>query len=365
MARRRGFNVISMSFLDAITCGFGAIILFFMIIAANVDLRHDEQVKDVSAEVNRVQLKVLTGRKNLAQQREDLARLLEDWASSQGIKQQLIAEIQQTEDEFDALTEDSEARRELIEQLRADLAALEDQTSRLSETDLTPEEAGNFIRSVRGEGQRQYLTGLRMGGRRVLILVDISTSMLDRTLVNVLRRRNMPPDQQRQAPKWRQLVDTVDWLTAQIQPGTEFQVVAFNDQAHWLIEETEGRWLRAEDGSNLEAAVQTLRNETLPGGPTSLHAAFEAARSLDPKPDNIYLLVDGLPTMGAIAPTRAGVTGKERQNHFERAMRELPIGVPVNVILLAMEGDPFAAPAYWIMALRTGGSMLAPAEDWP
>jgi hypothetical protein len=46
-------------------------------------------------------------------------------------------------------------------------------------------------------------------------------------------------------------------------------------------------------------------------------------------------------------------------------MRELPINVPVNVILLAMEGDPLAAPAYWTLALRTGGSMLAPAEDWP
>ena len=365
MAQRRGFSVISMSFLDAITCGFGAIILFFMIIAANVDLRHDEQVQDVSAEVDRVQLKVLTGRRNLVQQREDLARLLEDWASSQGVKQQLIAEIQQTEDEFDTLTDDSDARRELIEQLRADLAALESETNRLSATDLTPEEAGNFIRSVRGEGQRQYLTGMRMGGRRVLILVDVSTSMLDRTLVNVLRRRNMPAEQQRQAPKWRQVVDTVDWLTAQIPPGTQFQVVGFNDQAHWLIEGTDGQWLTAEDGSDLETAVQILRTETVPSGPTSLHAAFAAARSLDPKPDNIYLLVDGLPTMGEVTPTRAGVTGKERQNHFERAMRERPINVPVNVILLAMEGDPLAAPAYWMMALETGGSMLAPAEDWP
>lgn len=365
MARRRGFNVISMSFLDAITCGFGAVILFFMIIAANVDLRHDEEVEDVSAEVDRVQLKVLTGRKNLVQQREDLARLLEDWASSQGIKQQLIAEIQETEAEFNALSEDSEARRDLIEQLRADLAALEAETNNLSSTDLTPEEAGNFIRAVRGEGQRQYLTGLRMGGRRVLILADISTSMLDRTLVNVLRRRNMPVEQQRQAPKWRQLVDTVDWLTAQIPPGTEFQIVAFNDKAHWVIEGSDSQWLTATDGGQLEAAVQAMRNDLVPGGPTSLHAAFAAANSLEPKPDNIYLLVDGLPTMGEIIPTRAGVTGKERQNHFERAMRELPISVPVNVILFAMEGDPLAAPAYWMMALRTGGSMLAPAEDWP
>lgn len=365
MARRRGFNVISMSFLDAITCGFGAIILFFMIITANVDVRREAELDDVSAEVDRMQLKVLAGRKNLVQLKEDLARLLEDWASSRGVKEQLVTEIQRTEAEFSELTEDSDARRELVEQLRADLARLQAETEQLSSTDLTPEEAGTFIRAVRGEGQRQYLTGMRMGGQRILILADVSTSMLDRTLVNVFRRRNMPIEQQRQAPKWRQLVDTVDWLTAQIPPGAQYQVMTFTDKAESLIEGTEGQWLTATDGRQLEDAVQRLRNEVAPGGPTSLHAAFQAARRLEPKPDNIYLLVDGLPTMGEVIPARAGVTSKQRQGHFERAVRELPVGVPVNVILFAMEGDPLAAPGYWTLALASGGSMMAPAEDWP
>ncbi|HEY8520453.1 MAG TPA: VWA domain-containing protein, partial [Gammaproteobacteria bacterium] len=64
-------------------------------------------------------------------------------------------------------------------------------------------------------------------------------------------------------------------------------------------------------------------------------------------------------------PTRQGVTGKERLDHFNRAMRLLPVNVPINVILFAMEGDPSSAPAYWTLALRTGGSLLAPSEDWP
>jgi hypothetical protein len=69
--------------------------------------------------------------------------------------------------------------------------------------------------------------------------------------------------------------------------------------------------------------------------------------------------------MGEVTPTRSGVTSRERLDHFNRAVRQLPVGVPVNVILFAMEGDPQAAPAYWVLALRTGGSMLAPSEDWP
>jgi hypothetical protein len=353
-----------MSFLDAICCGFGATVLLFMIINANIDLRSDRELDDLSSEVQRVELKVLTGRKNLVQIKEDLARLLEQWATLRGMRDQLVTEIRDTESELRTRQEDSETRRQAIERLRAELASLQAETERLSAASITPEEAGDRIRSVQGEGNRQYLTGLRMGGRRVVILVDVSTSMLDRTIVNVIRRRNMPVEQQREAPKWRQAVATVDWLTAQIEPGTQVQVVAYNDQAKSLISGTDGQWVTVTDGSELEQAVRNLRTMH-PEGPTSLHAAFTAARQLEPKPDNIYLLADGLPTMGEVTPTRAGVTGRERLDHFNRAVRQLPLGVPINVILFAMEGDPSAAPAYWVLALRTGGSMLAPADDWP
>ena len=77
------------------------------------------------------------------------------------------------------------------------------------------------------------------------------------------------------------------------------------------------------------------------------------------------MLTDGLPTMGEILPTRPGVSAKDRLDHFDRAIRQLPVGVPVNTLLFAMEGDPQAAPAYWLLAIRTGGSMMAPSEDWP
>jgi hypothetical protein len=188
--------------------------------------------------------------------------------------------------------------------------------------------------------------------------------MLDRTIVNILRRRNMSDDQQRRSPKWQQVVNTVDWLTTQIAPGTNVQIIGFSDKATWLIPETEGKWITVNDGSELDAPVAALR-ASHPQGGTSLHAGFNALKQLDPKPDNIYLLVDGLPTMGDVAPTRRGVNAEDRLDHFRRAIRQLPVGVPINVIMFAMEGDPFAAPAYWELALRTGGSMLAPSEDWP
>jgi hypothetical protein len=361
---RKSMTVFSLSFLDAMTCGFGAVILFFMIINANIEQRRLVVVDDLAAEVDRMELKVLTGRKNLVQLKEDLAKLIEQWAVLRGMRQEIINEIQRTESEFSVLNADTEAQRDAVQQLRADLERLEQETQRLQAASITPEVAGNRIRSFTGEGNRQYLTGLRMGGEHVVILVDASTSMLDRTIVNILRRRNMSVQAQIDAPKWQQAVNTVDWLTTQLQPGTQFQIYAFNEKAWSLIEGTDGQWLRVTDGSELEQAVQALRRMA-PKGPTSLHAAFASLRPLNPPPDNIYLLVDGLPTIGEVMPIREGVTGRERMGHFNRAVRDLPFNVPVNIILYAMEGDPQAAPAYWWLALRTGGSMMAPSEDWP
>ena len=83
---RKSINVFSLSFLDAMTCGFGAIILFFMIINANIDLRREAVLEDLASEVDRMELKVLTGRKNLVQLTDDLARLIEEWAVLRGLK---------------------------------------------------------------------------------------------------------------------------------------------------------------------------------------------------------------------------------------------------------------------------------------
>jgi hypothetical protein len=360
--RSREFSVFSMSFLDAITAGFGAVVLLFMLVSQQALIKPREAVQDREAEARRWELRVLTGQKNLVAIKERLEAQLREWTALLALRDNLVSEVEETTVKLATLTQDSEARRAAIDRLKAELATLSAQTQELAASQ-EPAEDGTSLRSFQGEGNRQYLTGLRMGGNHVAILVDTSTSMLDRTLVNIIRRRNMTPDQKRRAPKWQQVVNTVDWLSTQIPAGTNVQIIGFNETATWLMG-SEGKWVTITDGSELDAPVDTLR-ASYPQGGTSLHAAFNALKGLDPKPDNLYLLVDGLPTMGDVMPTRQGVTARERLDHFQRAARQAPIGVPINVILFPMEGDPAAAPAYWLLALRTGGSMLAPSEDWP
>lgn len=363
MARKR-ITVVGLSFLDAMTCGFGAVILFFMIINASVDQRREAIVAPEFSAVERIELRLIAARRNLVQLRNERAEQLEEQAQTKGLSEEVLAEISKLQEEFAELSLDTTVKKESIEQLQAELESLEEETKRLSAASITPEQAGNRIRSVTGEGNRQYLTGLRMGGKRIVILLDVSTSMLDRTLVNVLRRRNMSEGARRRAPKWRQAVATVDWLTAQVAPGTQFQIYAFNTEAWSLVEGTDEEWLTASDGSQLQAAVTEVR-KLVPSGGSSLAAAAEAMSKLSPKPDNVYLLTDGLPTQGLVEATDRGVSGRERMRHFQRAVRRLPLNVPINVILYPMEGDPNAAWAFWELALNTGGSLLSPAEGWP
>ncbi len=77
---------------------------------------------------------------------------------------------------------------------------------------------------------------MKIGGEHILLAFDTSASMLDDTIVNVIRRRNMSDDSKRDAPKWRRAVRTVEWLTAQFPLDSQFQIYGFNEDV-----ESDGR----------------------------------------------------------------------------------------------------------------------------
>ncbi len=215
-----------------------------------------------------------------------------------------------------------------------------------------------------GEGKRQYLTGLKLGGRRTLILLDVSASMLDETVVNVIRRKVMNAAIRRSSPKWLRVVRSFHWMVANLQPDRQFQAYSFNTEARSLIPGTEGTWLSTSSSAQLQSAIESAR-QTAPEKGTSLHRAFEIIKRLSPKPDSVLLLTDGLPTQGMGAPKSGKVSGKERQQIFRNAIKFIPGGVPINTLLFPLEGDPVAAAAYWQLAVDTQGSFITPSRDWP
>jgi hypothetical protein len=364
MARRKT-EVFSMSFLDVICCGFGAVVLFYTLIAAQAGVERQKTNVDMQSEVDRLEEEVLEGYKNLTVVRNSLATVTDESARTEGLAERITLESEQLKVQLADAEGTTISRREAIERLKADLKALEEGTRRLEGGAQSPGAPGNRVRGFVGQGDRQYLTGLRVGGERVFILIDVSASMLDETVVNVLRMRNMANSRKILSEKWQRAIGTVDWLAAQIPPTSKFQVYAFNTEAAPLVKDSAGKWLDANDPEVMNSALQELRAR-VPEKGTSLENAFAAMALMSPQPDNVILVTDGLPTQGVSAPLiRKTVDGEERLRLFERAMGRYPRDIPLNVILLPMEGDPSAPAAYWVASRNTGGSFLSPARDWP
>ncbi len=363
--RRRKFDIFSMSFLDTICCAFGAIVLLYMILNAQGNKAFKSQTAELQAEVDRIEELVLQGYSDLVVLRNSLRKTETEADRTEGLSSRVIEETTKAQEQLADASKTTVSRREAIEKLKADLKQIDEEKKRLTAGTPAPGTPGNRVKGFVGTGDRQYLSGLKLGGERIAILVDVSASMLDETVVNVIRLRNMPESRRLRSEKWRRTVATVDWLTAQIPPKSKFQVIAFNVKAWPVLPSSAGKWLDGSDPQALNDVMVQLRR-TVPADGTSLENVFTLMNSLSPAPDNVFIITDGLPTQGATPPTlRRTIDGDGRLKLFERALGKYPNRVPANVILMPMEGDPAAPAAFWTLARRTNGSFLMPAKDWP
>lgn len=364
MKRRRPLTTLSLSFLDAICCGFGALVLLFLILSHNTLAQRREANETLQREVEGLERQVLSGRKQAAALGADLEQ-------AGARSQRLLARAKTMSEniaglryEVAQLENDRLAREAHVNRLQADLKSRDEELKRLEGGARQRAEEGDRLRAFPGQGDRQYLTGLKVGGQRILILLDTSASMLAERIVDVVRLRNLPAEQQRAAAKWRRALATVDWISTQIPPGARFQIYTFNENAEPVVRESAGRWLDAGDPAVLNGAADATK-KLVPRGGTSLYHAFQVIGEMNPRPDNVFLVTDGLPTIDRERGERYTIPGTERLRYFDDALASLPRGIPVNVILLPMEGDPMAASAFWRLAQASRGSFISPAEDWP
>jgi Mg-chelatase subunit ChlD len=358
---RRNTQTFSMSFLDVISCGFGAVVLFYTIISAQAGLYRIKESSDLTAEAKKLEQEVLDGYKHLAELQNALESTEDKTVRAAGLSREMLEKLKLTEEELSRYEHDTLARRESLERLKADLKSLEESTRRLKAA--APPASGESTARVLDD---QQLVTLRVDGKRVLVLVDSSASMLDETLVNIIRLRNMPPERRIASGKWQQAVNIVNWVASRLPDTTQFQIYAFDTAPRPLVEGSAGRWLSLNDAGQIEQALQALRR-TAPTGGSSLQNAFAVIKTLSPAPDNVILITDGLPTQGDKPPlVRTLVTMEQREDLMQDAVRSLPPAAPpISVVLLPMEGDPSAPIYFWRLARTTGGGFLSPAKDWP
>lgn len=359
---RRQTIIFSLAFLDVMSCGFGAVILVFLII----NHATEEEVKvfnqDILAEIRLLDYQVQNGERDLFELKERLEKMLQRISESTNKLISTRTELDESEEELADLDADSLAQIESLEELKSDVETREEELARLRAQEAAND--GSRILRIGGDGDRQYLTGMKVGGKNILIALDTSASMLDEKIVNVLRRRNMTDERKRLAPKWQRAIRTVEWISAQIPLDASFQIYGFNEQADSIIPDSDGDWVELAAGRELDAALTNLKT-LIPGKGTSLENLIDKLNQFVPLPDNVYLIIDSLPTLGTKPPRRATISGRDRLSLFRDAVNRMPNQVPVNVIMFPMEGDPMASAAYWNLARTSGGSFLSPSRDWP
>jgi len=340
------------------SCGFGAVVLLFLIIKHQTDVALATPEYDLSVEVDLLQQEIGDAEEMIGLLRSRSRNADGDITEAQRKAKEIRSALRNAQSQMQSR---SKTGNREIDALKARLRRMEVDKKNIQAQIY---EKSQNIRTFKGEGDREYLTGIQLGGRRILILLDASASMLDDTIVNVIRRRNMDDAAKRRSWKWRQALATVDWITARFPAESQYQIYSFNSRATPVIANTRGRWLNVRDTRQLNNAVIEMK-EMIPSGGSSLERAFMVIDQLRPRPDNVYVITDGLPTQGLNRSRGTTISGRGRLKHFESAVTRIPRGVPINAILLPMEGDPMAASAFWQIALYTQGAFLSPARDWP
>ncbi len=364
MKKKRTVTPFSLAFLDIMFCGFGAVVLLVIILNGEVLQKREIKSEDLRGELSRAMIEEQLAFEKLSRIRKQVESVK---LSTEKIKTAIVSdakEQEKAENERRILRQKLATLEKKRVALEAEKAALQSSTQILLSRNNDKPQNGSRKIGFTGDGKRQYLTGLKLGGERTLILVDRSASMMDETIVNIVRRKLMSDKQKQQSPKWRRTIRSVNWLLANLQSDTSFQIFTFSTDARPAISGSGNQWMSSDDKADLESALKGIEN-VVPGGGTSLHRAFQVIQKLSPRPDSIILLTDGLPTQDLTEKNNRSVSSEDRLELFQSAVQNLPDNIPINTMLFPIEGDPLAAVSFWELAIRTKGSFITPAKDWP
>ncbi len=335
--------------------------MLFLVLKHNTDA----SIQQADQEVTSTEQEIY---KHLIEEQSSLSKRVEAKQAEVERKKQRQAEFQASRAELEGQEKNLSDLLTQIQQSRTTNKLLEQEIIALREL-----QAEAVVETKRVD-EEQYLLGMKVEGRRIAILIDQSASMTDELLIDIFTRKFGSEQERKSGPKWIRTVNTAKWILNRLPKNSEFVVVAYSESAKVL---GNGSWSSSRDEQTIKGLFSEIEN-LVPVGGTNLDAGLKAVATLPGIPTNIYLITDGLPTKGPIkssifeslgsfrncSNSSQIVTGECRLKIFHSTTNK-NTSAEVNVVLLPLEGDPDAAPAYWAWAARTGGLLLVPSGDWP
>lgn len=356
MFQRRKQETFNLAFLDVMSCGLGAVLMIFLIIKHNIT-EQERPLNDISPVLDKLKAEQQTLKKSIKTTRKNITRADID-------KQKIDQAIREAQAKIIRLKNAAKEQQAANARLKKEIEGL------------APPKTPDIPKKEKPV-REQYLIGLRVEGDRIAVLVDHSASMTDERLVDIVTRKIGNRRDKMVGPKWQRTRKVAGWILARLPQSSKVSVIGYNNVARPI---GNSGWLSANNKVGLGDILKRL-NQLVPEKATNLDAALKQLRQLSPPPTDIYLITDGLPTKGnsgfsfrnifrgcaSITGKSTVISGKCRLKLFISAVQNnpLPYGAKLNVILLPIEGDPEAAPAYWRWAATSGGIMITPGEDWP
>jgi hypothetical protein len=333
--KRREAQSSALSFIDCICCGFGAVLLLF----------------------------ILTAKSQIVQTQEEATQSL---AAEETLLQAIEvaeAQLKALEKNIAALDPQPDANATSVAQLAAEqerlAKAVEDQAEALGALDTETETVDAVAGLNRPSADQNYLSGLRLRGPRAVILLENSGSMLAEDAQSALEI--IGNGSGATAEKWLRAKAAVRAVLAAIPQGTQVAIFQMNESTSALSGTPNSPYFDPYNNSALLTTLERLDTLEASGG-ANLSKALRTIGQLKQRASSLLLISDSLPT--APNPSHHSLSEADRVQLFNVAMATRP-RFPVNVILFPFEGDPSAAGLYWKLSAHTNGITLIPDNDWP
>ena len=292
---RRDAEAFSMSFLDCICCGFGAIILLLVVTEYGDPIRLQVSKEDLEEQVERNEKELFEIRGTAIVLERELAERVARLKEEQQKLARLSGDLSRIEGEFKASEDQEDAMKKLAESLATARAAMIEETRRLQ-----------------GEGRRQVyeqpVAGVPIDSEYVIFVVDTSGSM--------------------QSQNWRYAEQKLEEVL-NIYPKLK-GIQVMDDEGGYMFTEYRGKWI-PDSPARRKAILQRFRGWQAFSNSSPSEGIIAAIRTFWTKEHSIslYMIGDEFtgPSIQEVVDTvdrinRSGKTG-------QRLVRIHALGFPI------------------------------------
>ncbi len=332
------------------SCGLGAVVLIFMLVKFQTELPQEK--------VGALLIELIQLEKQNEQTDQSAASLQARISAQNSGVTDLSARLKSIRNDVTAQKSSNESLKQQVTELEKKMTA-------------SPEVSSVPVPLDRKRLQN-YLLGLKVEGRKIVMLIDSSASMTDERIVDIIKHKVSPPAQRIRAPKWQRTKRILEWLLARAPAESEYMVIHFNDKAKVV---GQGGWKK---GGGLKGIgeIKLAFSKIAPNGGTNLDAAISMMKLKAKGFTNVYVVTDGLPTKGgtshsifsgckSILGKATTISSECRVKLLKRAIADFRSKAVVNVVLLPLEGDTSASPVFWQWTSNSDGLLIAPEASWP